>query len=138
MYLRSHSPVIKSPNLKPRFVSKPTFLLSTTLALNNPQMSSTQVYTYNALSHSHPRQVQQSGHQEISTFHFQQIQVSFQILSLHLEIFLIFFKFLNWKIIALQCCVGFCHITMQISYNHKYLPSLLRLPPTTTTPNLPL
>ena len=24
----------------------------------------------------------------------------------------------NWKITALQYCVGFCHITMQISYNY--------------------
>ena len=26
--------------------------------------------------------------------------------------------FFNWKIIALQCCVGFCHITTPISKKH--------------------
>ena len=37
--------------------------------------------------------------------------------------------FLNWKIIALQCCVGFCHIATWISCKHIYIdisiPSLL-------------
>ena len=41
--------------------------------------------------------------------------------------FILFFAlvncFLNWKIIALQCCVGFCHIAICISC--KYIPSLL-------------
>ena len=32
--------------------------------------------------------------------------------------------FFNWRKIALQCCVGFCH-TMQISHNYTYIPSLL-------------
>ena len=27
----------------------------------------------------------------------------------------------HWRKIALQCCVGFCHTTMQINYNYIYL-----------------
>jgi len=29
----------------------------------------------------------------------------------------------------LQCCVGFCYTTMQISHNYRYFSSLLSLPP---------
>ena len=39
-----------------------------------------------------------------------------------------FFFCIHWKIIALQCCVCFCRRTTQIS--HKYIPTLLNLPPT--------
>ena len=31
--------------------------------------------------------------------------------------------------IALQCCVGFCHTTMQLTHNYTYTTSLLNLPP---------
>ena len=31
------------------------------------------------------------------------------------------FFFLNWRITALQCCVGFCHKTTQISHNYIYI-----------------
>ena len=32
-------------------------------------------------------------------------------------------------IIALQCCVGFCHKARWISHSHTYIPSLGNLPP---------
>ena len=34
----------------------------------------------------------------------------------------------DWKIIALQCCVGFCHTSTWISHRYTYIPSLLNLP----------
>ena len=37
---------------------------------------------------------------------------------------------IDWRIIVLQCCVGFCHTTVLISPECRYVPSLLRLPPT--------
>ena len=36
----------------------------------------------------------------------------------------------NWKIIALQYFVGFCHTSTWISHRHTYVPSLLNLSPT--------
>ena len=39
----------------------------------------------------------------------------------------------NWRIIALNCCVGFCHTTMWIS--QTYMPSFLHLPPTAPAPS---
>ena len=35
--------------------------------------------------------------------------------------------FCNWKKTALQCCVGFCSTTTQISHNYTYILSLLSL-----------
>ena len=42
----------------------------------------------------------------------------------------ILFYLFNWRIIALQCCVGFCLTTTQISHKCTYTPSLLNLHPT--------
>ena len=39
----------------------------------------------------------------------------------------------NWKIIALQCCVGFCHTATWISHNYTYVPFFLNLPLTPYT-----
>ena len=35
----------------------------------------------------------------------------------------------NWRIIALQYCVGFCHTSAWISHRYTYVPSLLNFPP---------
>ena len=46
------------------------------------------------------------------------------------DAFFFFFNlFLNWRKFALQCCVGFCHTTTQISRNYTYITSLGSLPP---------
>ena len=39
-----------------------------------------------------------------------------------------FKNFLNWRIIDLQHCIGFC-CTTQVSHSYIYIPSLLSLPP---------
>ena len=40
----------------------------------------------------------------------------------------------NWRIIALQDCVGFCHTSTWISHRYTYVPSLLKLPPPNPIP----
>ena len=35
---------------------------------------------------------------------------------------LVFFICLNWRIIALQCCIGFFHMSAGISHRHTYVP----------------
>ena len=35
----------------------------------------------------------------------------------------------NWRIIALQYCVGFCHTSIWTSHGHTYVLSFLNLPP---------
>ena len=40
-----------------------------------------------------------------------------------------FLKFIFiWRIIALQCCVGFCHTTMSISHKYTYISIHISLP----------
>ena len=43
------------------------------------------------------------------------------------------FFFFNWRLISLQYCVGFCHISTWISHRYMYVPSLLNLPHTDGT-----
>ena len=45
---------------------------------------------------------------------------------------LFFFKnfIFNWRVIALQCCVGFCHTSTWIRHRHTYVLSLLNVPRT--------
>ena len=50
---------------------------------------------------------------------------------LHLKKLFIF----NWRIIALQYCVGFCHISTWISHRYRYVRSLLNLPHTPSHPS---
>ena len=38
------------------------------------------------------------------------------------------FFFLNWSLIAIQCCINFCYTMKWISYMYTYIPSLLDLP----------
>ena len=43
----------------------------------------------------------------------------------------IYLKFIfNWRIIALQSCVGFCRKIMWISHKYTHVPSILNLPST--------
>ena len=50
-------------------------------------------------------------------------------LSCNSVVLLLFFLFFNWRKIALQCYVGFCHTTMQFSHTITHVTSLLSLPP---------
>ena len=45
------------------------------------------------------------------------------------------FFFFNWRKIALQCCVGFCRTTSQISRYYTHLPSFSSLPPFPPNPS---
>ena len=55
----------------------------------------------------------------------------FPLQNLH-HFFIFFFKkllFFNWRIIALQRCVHFCHTSTWIRHRYTYIPSLLKLSP---------
>ena len=43
-----------------------------------------------------------------------------------------FIKIFNWRIMALQCCVGFCRTTRWTSHQYTCVPLLPSLPPTPT------
>ena len=40
-----------------------------------------------------------------------------------------YYLFFNWRITALQNCVGFCQILTWISHRYTYVPSFMNLPP---------
>ena len=66
--------------------------------------------------------------QMVYTGHLYQVFIRF---SCHLFIFQLFVS--NWRIIALQYCDGFCHISTRISHRYTYVPSLP--PPTPSHPS---
>ena len=39
------------------------------------------------------------------------------------------FIYFNWRIVTMQCCDGFCHVSIWIGYRHTWVPSLLNTPP---------
>ena len=59
-----------------------------------------------------------------------------QLLGCKFHWWLVFFKkilfIFNWRIIALRCCVGFCHTSTWISHGSISVAFLLSLPPTPT------
>ena len=57
-------------------------------------------------------------------------KVQGKLLAPKLSLFLFYIKKVNWRIIVLQCCIGFCQTRMQISHKYTYAPSLLNLTPT--------
>ena len=57
----------------------------------------------------------------LSNSFFPSMNRPYFLISLCLHIFIGNWVFQNWKIIALQCCVGFCHTTMQTSYKYIYI-----------------
>ena len=59
-------------------------------------------------------------------FHWYWLQTEHILESHNYFLQLIFF---NWRIIALQYCVGSCHTPTWISHRYTYVPSLLNLPP---------
>ena len=49
--------------------------------------------------------------------------------TINYQFYFFLFLFFNWWEIAVQCCIVFCHTTMQIRHIYIYIPSLLNLPP---------
>ena len=43
-----------------------------------------------------------------------------------------FFKIFSWRIIALQCCVGFCHTWTWIGHRYTYVPEKAMAPHSST------
>ena len=48
---------------------------------------------------------------------------------MYIQFYVFSFVFFNWRIIALQCCVDFCHIITRISHRCIYIFSLLSISP---------
>ena len=57
--------------------------------------------------------------------------------SICLDVIGFFFIIFNWRMITLQCCIGFGYTTTGISYKYTYIPSLLNLPRTIPSPPPP-
>ena len=59
---------------------------------------------------------------------FENFHTLIELLKSQLTIFSLFLVFLsiyfNWRIIVLQCCIGFCHTSIWITYRYKYVPFL--------------
>ena len=55
------------------------------------------------------------------------VYIFWRLIPCHFHLFKVHF---NWRIIALQYCVGFCHTSTWISHRYIYVPSLLKLAPT--------
>ena len=72
------------------------------------------------------------GHRKtISPLHLEGLQALLWIRTWSLiAIFCFLIIIFNWKITALQYCVGFCQKSTWISHRYTYVPSLLNLPPT--------
>ena len=58
------------------------------------------------------------------------------VLGLYFCFFLFVCFIFNWRIVALQHCVGFCQISSWISHRYTYVPSLLTIP-LPPSPSLP-
>ena len=70
-----------------------------------------------------------SAHQVLSNEQMLQLQTHTPDYGYNCLVFKNLFNF-NWRIIALQYCVRFCHTATWISWRYTYVPSLLNLPPT--------
>ena len=75
---------------------------------------------------------------EFWLFNLWRSEVSLSSLHFKLETWVFFFFSLfifSWRIVALQCCVGFCHTSTWISHRYTYIPSLLSLSSTPSQPS---
>ena len=53
------------------------------------------------------------------------VKMAYRFLNIHYAYLLSF----NWRILTLQCCIGFCHTTTWNSLKYTYISSFLNLPP---------
>ena len=63
---------------------------------------------------------------------FENFHTLIELLKSQLTIFSLFLVFLsiyfNWRIIVLQCCIGFCHTSIWISYRYNYIKLCFETP----------